>query len=234
MDADILGNIYVITSEGQLKKYSASGDSLAVWNNVKSFGNPTSLDVSNPMRILLYYQPFATIVILDRLLAQRNVINLRKQNIFRVHALTNSYDNNIWLFDEQDLRIKKIDDAGSVTLEGTDWRMLFTETPSPSAIFDMHNQICLYDTARGAFCFDYYGSFKNKIPVPGLRFFGMNENLFYGVIHDELVITDASSLATERFLIKEPPLTCLDIKYRNKHVYLLTSKGIHIRKASNP
>lgn len=43
---------------------------------------------------------------LDRLLTVRNTINLRTQNIFLVNSISLSYDNNIWLFDEEDFKLK--------------------------------------------------------------------------------------------------------------------------------
>ena len=76
------------------------GTLVAVFNNVKKFGKLSTIDVSIRLRYLLYYKDFSTIVVLDRLLAIRNTIDLRKQNIFQVNAIAQSYDNNIWLFDE--------------------------------------------------------------------------------------------------------------------------------------
>ena len=105
MDVDVLNNIYLITAGNQLKKYNANGDSMAVFNDVKKYGNPTLMDVSNPLKVLLYYKNYATVVMLDRLLAQRNSINFRQKNIFSVKAIATSYDNNIWLFDEQDYKL---------------------------------------------------------------------------------------------------------------------------------
>ena len=55
---------------------------LAVFNDVKKYGNPTYIDVTNPLKILLYYKNYSTVVVLDRLLNTRNTINFRKQNIF--------------------------------------------------------------------------------------------------------------------------------------------------------
>ena len=107
LDVDVLGNIYLITENNQLKKIRPNGDSLAVFNDVKKFGNPTLLDVSNPLKILVYYKNFSTVIILDRFLAVRNTINFRNQNIFKVKTLANSYDNNIWIFDEQNVSLKK-------------------------------------------------------------------------------------------------------------------------------
>ena len=164
MNVDILDNIYLITPGNQLKKLNSKGDSVAIFNDVKKYGNPSYIDVSNPLKILVYYKNFSTVVILDRLLVFRNSINLRKQNIFSVQAVATSYDNNIWLFDEQDFRIKKIDEEGKIIQESTDMRLLIDTVPSPSQIIDHDNTVYLYDEKRGFYIFDYYGALKNNLP----------------------------------------------------------------------
>jgi len=83
LTVDNLDNIYTI-SNNQLKKTDANGDSVAIFNDVKKYGNPSSVDVSNPLKILLYYKNYSTVVVLDRFLTARNSINFRKQNIFSV------------------------------------------------------------------------------------------------------------------------------------------------------
>ena len=99
---DNLNNIYLVYNEGRLKKVSPKGDSLAVFNDVRKFGKLSSVDVSNPLKIILYYKDFSTIVVLDRFLNIRNSIDLRKESLFQVRSVGQSYDNNIWIFDEQE------------------------------------------------------------------------------------------------------------------------------------
>ena len=149
MDVDVLNNLYLVTAGNQLKKINSNGDSLAVFNDVKKYGNPSLIDVTNPLKVLLYYKNYATVVILDRLLSQRNSINFRQQNIFRVKAIATSYDNNIWLFDEQAMKLKKINEEGAVLQESTDWRQLMNEVPSPEIIIDHNKFVYLYDPQNG-------------------------------------------------------------------------------------
>src|SRR5262245_29181202 len=73
---DNLDNIYILNSRNQVKKVSPAGDSVAVFNDIKRFGKASLLDVSNPLKVLLYYKDFATIVVLDRLLNAVNTIDL--------------------------------------------------------------------------------------------------------------------------------------------------------------
>src|SRR6267142_1538777 len=82
-NVDNLGNIYVLNKDNRLKKLSSQGDSLAVFNDVRRYGQIASIDVSNPLKILVYYREFTTIIELDRFLNIINTIDLRKLNILQ-------------------------------------------------------------------------------------------------------------------------------------------------------
>ena len=106
------------------------------------------MDAENPWKTILFYENFSTIVLLDKYLNVVTEINLRKQNIFRVQAVTGSYDNNIWLYDEQDNKLKKIDDNGNVLSQTVDFRLLFDSVPEPSKIIDKDGFVYLYDPKK--------------------------------------------------------------------------------------
>ena len=142
-NVDNLDNIYLITDNNQLKKLNENRDSVAVFNDVKKYGNPDYIDVTNPLKALLYYKNYSTVVVLDRLLTVRNNINFHKQNIFYLNNVTLSYDNYICIFDEEDFKLKKIDEEGKLLQETTDWRMLFDTVPSLVKIVDRDNFVYL-------------------------------------------------------------------------------------------
>jgi len=160
---DNIGELYIITPENQLKKYDEKGDSIGVFNEVTKYGKLAYVDAQNPWKTILFYRNFATIVLLDKYLKVTTAINLRNQNIFQVRAVTSSYDNNIWLFDEQDNKLKKIDDNGNLLSETIDLRLLFDSVPNPVKIIDRDGFVYLYDPQKGIYIFDYYGSFKTKL-----------------------------------------------------------------------
>jgi hypothetical protein len=162
---DNLGNIYLLTSTNQVKKVNEKGDSIAVYNDVKRYGTIYSIDATNPLKILVYYKDFSTIIILDRLLNVRATVDLRKQNILQARAITTSYDNNIWVFDELDSKLKKVGETGKVLLESTDFRQVFESVPTPSALYDRDGQLYLYDPSKGLVVFDYYGGKKNNLQL---------------------------------------------------------------------
>jgi hypothetical protein len=177
---DNIGNVYLLFQNGQLKKMQANGDSVAVFNNVRRFGKPYSIDAGNPLKVLLYFRDFGTIVILDRLLNNRSVIDLRSQHLLQVNAIGQSYDNNIWIFDGLENKLRKIGDDGKLMDQSADLRMVFDSTPSPQIILDQDQAVYLYDTLKGVYVFDYYGGFKTRLPFTGWTDFRVINKSFFG------------------------------------------------------
>lgn len=162
---DNLGNIYTISKTNQLKKITASGDSVGVFNDVKRYGKLYSIDATNPLKLLLFYKDFGTIVILDRFLNVRTTIDIRKQGIFQAKAIAQSYDNSIWVYDEQEARLKRINDDGLVIDQTGDFRQSMESAPAPEVIVDQDRLVYLYDPLQGVFVFDYFGTLKNKVSL---------------------------------------------------------------------
>lgn len=181
-----LGELYIINTSNQLKKYDEKGDSVGVFNQVTKYGKLTYVEAQNPWKVILFYQNFSTIVLLDKYLNVLNSINLRTKNIFRVNAVTTSYDSNIWLFDEQDNKLKKIDDAGNLLSESVDFRLLFDSVPTPQKIIDRDGFVYLYDPQKGIYLFDYYGSFKSKLTFLHWNDFSVIGNTIYGFDDENL------------------------------------------------
>jgi len=228
LDVDVLDNLYLITAGNQLKKLDPGGDSVAAFNDVKKYGNPSLIDVSNPLKILVYYQNFSTVVILDRLLTLRNTINFRKQNIFSVKALATSYDNHIWLFDEQDLKLKKINEEGKILLESTDWRLIMDSVPSPVKIIDQENYVYAYDDNRGFFIFDYYGALKSTLPFLHWKNIAIYGNKLVGFVNDMFYSYELKSLNLKSYPIPPFFFGYSHIKAMNGKVYLLKKDGVEI------
>lgn len=166
-EVDNLGKLYLINQRQQLKKLEANLDSVGVYNDVRQYGRLHSIDVSNPLKVLLYFKDFGTIIILDRFLNVRTVLDIRKSDILQASAITQSYDNNIWLYDELDSKVKKIDESGKVLLESPDFRVVFDDPPQPYRLEDFNKFLYAYDSNLGLLVMDYFGAYRNLIAFTG-------------------------------------------------------------------
>ena len=225
---DNLDNIYIINSRNRIKKIDANGDSIAVFNDITKFGTITLIDASNPLKILLYYKDFSTIVVLDRFLNIRSSIDLRKQNIFQVKAIGLSYDNKIWLYDELDNKLKKIDEDGRLLLETPDFRLLFGKAPTPQKIFDEDKYVYLYDSAQAVFVFDYYGALKNKILINGWENFKVAGKYIFGTSNNTLHRYDISSFRLDDWKLPEQIYKSRSFNFTTNRLYVLKKDLIEI------
>lgn len=226
MAVDKLGNMYLLYSNGQLKKLRSDGDSTGVFNNIRRFGKLFSIDVSNPLKTLLFYKDFGTVVVLDRLMNVRTTIDLRKQSLLRVSAIGQSYDNNIWIFDEIELKLKKIGDDGRLIDQSSGFRQIFDSVPTPDRIIDQTNLVYLYDPGMGVYQFDYYGAFKSRLPFRGWRDFNVINNTLVGRDADFLYRYDAGSLQLQRYKMPSFMKNAKKIIILSGQLYLLKEEGV--------
>ncbi|MFN8289184.1 MAG: hypothetical protein U0U70_02885 [Chitinophagaceae bacterium] len=218
---DNLDNIYILNSRNQLKKINANGDSVAVYNDVKKFGQATLVDVSNPLKILLYYRDFATVVMLDRLLNVVNVVDLRQQGILQAKAIGQSNDNKIWVYDEAEAKLKKLDESGKLLLETPDFRLLTGQAALPVKIFDENRYVYLYDPEKEIFVFDYFGAFKNGILISHWQNLKVAGKYIFGTKADSIYRYDINSTRYDEWPLPFPVQKSRSFNFTFSRVYAL-------------
>jgi hypothetical protein len=225
---DPLGNCYFVTANDQLKKVNDRGDSLGVFNLTKKYGKLSYIDVSNPLKVLLFFKDYATLITIDRFMNVINTLDLRKRNIYQLKAVTTSYDNQLWFYDEQDAKIKKMNDNGQVTAETVDLRQQLDELPSPEIITDREGLLYLYDSAKGVYVFDYYGTLKTHIPLTGWSHFHAFNKTVYGIAGGQLMKHALNSPLTASTPLQNslPPFTKMEVIYGR--VYFLHANGVSV------
>ena len=225
---DNLGELYIIDINNQLKKFDEKGDSVGVFNEVTKYGKLTYVEAQNPWKTILFYQNYSTIVLLDKYLNVITSIDLRQQNIFQVHAATTSYDNYIWLYDEQENKLKKIDDTGNELFESVDFRLLFDSVPLPRKIIDNGGLVYLYDPDKGLYIFDYYGTFKSRLPFKGWTNIAVIDKNVYGFNKNYIYKYTPPLPDVKSYLLSPQLQNNDDIKVSNHQLYVLKNQQLRI------
>ena len=225
---DNFNNVYLLNKDNQLKKINDKGDSVAVSNALKKNGDIYSVDVSNPLKIIVYYKDFSTVIVLDRFLSNINTIDLRKYGILQAQAIAQSYDNNYWVFDAVENKLKKIDDNGNILLQTPDFRNIFNELFLPGKIIDNTGFVYLYDKENGWLIFDYYGALKQNIHQPGLNNVEVIKNDLFGF--DSAQNLQRYNTKTFKKIIYHfnTKITTTHFKPGINNLYALTGNGLYI------
>lgn len=228
LNVDVLGNLYLLQPNSRLVKYNSNGDSLAVFNEVRKYGTPTLIDVSNPLKTIVFYKSYGTVVVLDRFLSQRSSLDLRKQQVFMPACVANSYDNQLWIFDAQEFKLKKFSDDGTLLQESTDLRLMIDSMPAPTQLFDSENLVYCYDPVNGFFIFDYYGGWKNQLPFKNWQQVFVSGKQIYGIVDNELQAYSIGSLQLRHYPLPEPIHNAISVLGRQGRLYVLTEAGVDI------
>lgn len=225
---DELGSIYVFTSTGQIKKYNASLDSLAVFNDVKRYGQLHTIHAENPLRTILFFKNFNTVVLLDRMMQMIQKIDLRKLNLYQISAIAPSYDNRLWIFDQQSGKIKKINFDGSLAFESTDLRLVFDEVVHPFKMIEHQGSLYLLDSTTGVYQFDYYGGFKKKFTYPHTVDIESWGNALLGIEKNRIWIKEEKEIDAKWADFSQRFLHVKQLYFSNQMVYALDDQKISL------
>ena len=216
---DHLGNLYIIQN-ALLQKYNENGQFLFSYSNF-SFGNITSVDVSNPMKIMVFYQETGTIMFLDdRLAPVSNKIDLYNFQYMTVSLAAYSSDNKIWLYDEVHADIIALDiyfkEIHRVHYNFQEFNPTQFQEIS-SKMFFMHNP------EQGVFLFDFFGTYIKTIPVQSSFPVQFYNNSIYYLKNNQLHIYNYARLSEETWEMEMSHIKqCLVGKNR---LYLLDKTG---------
>jgi hypothetical protein len=231
-ETDNLNNIIVLNKNGRVTKYNERGDSIACFNEITKIGRPNAIDVSNPMKILLWSQRNATLTLLDRWLSQRNQIRINEPGANAVQAIACSYDNNIWYFNPIDQQLKKIDDQNQLLLESNDMRSVTGESINPIFLQDRDGWVMLQDTSKGIFLFDQFGVFKTKLKFKSQAAFMQNQ-VVYSINDNLLRETNLQTMQEAFHWIAQPSNEGKITSISKTSIILLKKAGLYLYKIKN-
>lgn len=226
-EVDNLGNLYLISQQQQIKKLSNRYDSIATFNEVRSFGSLYSIDVSNPLRIILWYKDQGTLLLLDRFMNRRSTLDLRQAGILQCNAIGQSYDNNIWLYDDLSARLVKMDEAGSILLESPDLRILYEQPPHPHKLEDFNKQLYAYDSLSGLLLFDYFGAVQKRLPYKGWQQIQGHGRGILAVGRGQVSLLSSNGLDSKEWQLPAAWTQAQKIRFFQQKVYVLMGQRLY-------
>lgn len=227
VEVDNLGNLYLVDDQQRIKKLNNRYDSVGTFNEVRTVGTLHSIDVSNPLRIILWYKDFGTLLLLDRFLQVKTSIDLRNIGLLQCNAVAQSYDNNIWVYDDLSAQIKKINEEGKVLLESPDMRVLYDAPPHPQTLTDFNRNLYAYDADNGLLICDYFGAVQKRLLYKGwknLQGFGRG---LLATNEDVVTWLSSNGIDTKKWELPAGWWDAQKIRFYQNKVYVLRNNQLH-------
>lgn len=228
MATDKLQQLYLITTENEVIKYSPEGTELFRFSN-NTLGDLTHIDITNPFSVLLYYPDFLTIYTLDRTLNKTGEFSLFDLNLTNVETVGMSNDNNVWLYDFVFYRIKKINRKGEVLRESIINLSNEFESPlQPNFILERENWLYVNDPNLGILVFDIYAQYQKTIDIKNLTHFQIIDNQLIYKEKEQLKSFHLKSLATQIIDLPEGISLENQIAIQKSKLFVRKKKGVEV------
>lgn len=225
LKVDNLGNSYVVNHKNELHKFKPDGTPMQFYNAVR-YGKIGSVDVSNPMKPLVYFPSYNTIRILDVTLSDKGKIALMDMGFDRVNAMCLALDNHIWIYDEITFRLKKINDRLEIIQQSENLTTLLQMPVKPEFVMEKDNLLMLSDPNIGILVFDIFTTYKKTIPIKGLKEFQKIKDVIYFFKEGTLQSFHTKTLQYNTIPLPIIDEEIIDVKIENNLLCVLTKSKL--------
>jgi WD40 repeat protein len=219
---DNQGNQFNINNN-EIHKMSKAGDTLFVYSS-NLYGNIAKLDVSNPMRPLIYYAESQKVIVTDNTLSkqQLQIINLDEIDLYQTITIANSsFDNGIWIYDQSNFQLIKINTFLKKTLEtGNLSQILSKDNFSPIKMQEANGLLYLECKNNGILVFDMYGTFYKNL--------GLTNILHWNIANDLLFFITDSEISTLNIKTKEISILAPRKNLEDLEIIHISSLGVSV------
>ncbi len=162
---DFSGNLYLSNEHGVISKFDKKG-TLQISYSGPLKSSIYSIDASHTSKIFGFYRDQQSYLILDRFLNPLNEANLSFSVAGFVTETAFSADNNLWLFDQSDLSIKKVNLFSNIVITSSAIPLVIAEEEwDLLQIEEYQNRIYLYNSSKDIYLFDNLGNYIRKLGI---------------------------------------------------------------------
>ncbi|MDP4267210.1 MAG: hypothetical protein Q8880_07235 [Bacteroidota bacterium] len=223
--SDNLGNVYCTDGE-HIIKYNSKGELQNTFSDY-TLGPITSIDASNPLKIIVFYKDFNSILILNNKLSPNgDNINLNALNILLPTLVCTSHDNGFWVYDSQNTTLYRFDSNLQQNQKTEYIQNLLSIKLNPTAIIEEGNFLYLNNPETGILIFDIYGSYIKTIPLKNIKLHQIvNDNIIYS--QDNTLKVFNTKLLSDKIL-NIPISNPISLRIEKTKAFIMTSSEINV------
>ncbi|MEQ9262377.1 MAG: hypothetical protein RLP14_04360 [Owenweeksia sp.] len=176
---DQFQNIYH-TRFDQLRKLDKSGKNIFEYSN-PLLGAIHSVSALDPLSLLIFYKDQAQITTLDNRLNESTAIRLTDIGLNDVQLISQSDQNNVWVYDQATDRLYRINIANAaISNKSLNITQLANTENQPAQLESTYDHVFLNLPESGILLFDATGALMQTIALKSVSHFSvLGENLFY-------------------------------------------------------
>lgn len=169
-------NVFIADTKGNLFKYDKHGKLLFTYSPNRS-GSIKNVEASASLNVLLFYEGLQECRFLNRFLTPTSVQKLNPDIFARL--VTISSDNNLWVFDDKDFSLKKLNLHLNTFASSTSLTDVIKHDFQGKFLKEYQHFVFLSDIPTGIYVFDNLGNYIKTLPFPKVQYFNFLDNKLY-------------------------------------------------------
>lgn len=221
--ADAFKNIYY-TKKNVL--YKKTKDTTLSFSSV-SLGDMTTIDIKNPLKILVFFQDHNAIALLDNnlsILGESKQFNRRNINLNVTFAQLAS-DDKIWLYSNDDSTLHLYSYQLDKIVESSPPVYFYREDFIPNEMVSTYKNCWLVNNGY-VLQFDEYGYFKKQFALNGIKDLKRTNKYFYWLKDGFLLRSDLKTEPNKLLPIR--PISIQSYDVQNDEIYIFDGKKVFI------
>lgn len=220
---DQFGHYYEV-SNNEIKKYNLDGELICVYSD-NVIGTIATVDVTNPYKVMVFFQDFGNIIILDNTLSPTSEeIDLSDINSSATSLACKSYNNGFWYFNFIQFELVRLTRALNTVNTSGNLSNLLNLNIRPNYLVEYNNRVYLNDPKNGVLVFDVYGTYLKTIPIYGLKQFQVKEKYIVYVNANSQVETYDFFTLEQQVYKSEKYNNVNLVRIENEHIFLVNKK----------
>lgn len=212
---DNIGNIYTVNDD-VITKYFVNHQNKVF--STKAYGTLESIDVTNGLKILLYFKDFQRILFLDSQLSPNGeIIELSNIGLEQATFVCTSFNNGFWVYNQANNELLRFNQNLEASVKTGNLKRLLNMDVNPNYMIEHNGRLYLNNPTTGILVFDIYGAFIKNIPLIALQKFQVQYPYIFFTKDNKLQYFNMNTFETiELTSLQE---NCLDIIFNGKYCY---------------
>lgn len=223
---DNLDQVYLLRSNNELLKYDVNGQLKQRYSNNR-LGTLTTVDVTNPLRILLFYADFQQVVVLDNNLAELSNFSFSQKGNFQITAIAASNSQSFWVFDELSQQLIRYNPMMEEEFRSVSFLQLLDEMIKVKQIFTDDNHILLQISSQDVLELDRFGALVRKIHVENQSDLSFQAHKLSYLNKNQLISYDLMSKEKTSKALPNP-INALSLAVGHKFIAVLSEKAVFL------
>ncbi len=222
---DKLGNFYIYSNDNIIK-YDKNGKQIATYSNI-NYGKISSMDVSNPQKIMVFYKDFIRIIFLDNTLSINGEgIDVGNLGYEMTTISCSSANNDIWLYDSGEYQIIKLNKNLNIVFNSGNLSQMLKINLNPNFLLFQNDLLFLNNPETGILIFNTYGTYLKTIPIKELQTFQVIGDNIYFYLNNNFKSYNIKTFEEKNFIL--PDTNSTKVRIEQNRLYLLYNKNIDI------